>query len=153
MAASEWIQELRLAEQKSKEDQRIADELRLRNDRMLCAKASQAWEALREQLKSDCAELSDRCEVTTDASGHLILSGKRLPLRCVGMTLNLDGHFIRAAKSYSEDGIIRHGDSIERIRMELQSDDSILFVGDRRKMRTVSDLSCYLVKYAINAAD
>lgn len=144
-----WIDELKRQDLDALEQSRVDAELKVRDERMFRAAAPDYWSGLVAQLKADCAELG-RCRTTIESDVSVTLEGTEgSPIRTLAIQFMLDGHAIRIAHSHSNDGMSIHSDGVEKIRLELQSDDSIAFVTGIETYRIVTEVSRYLIMRAI----
>jgi hypothetical protein len=150
---SEWAKNLRMADQIQRDSEKIKNELRASDQKMFLAKAPEYWQAILEQLKADCGELDDRCYIVSQFQNQIVIRGRSVPIRTVGLTFNIDGHFIKLVKTYSNDGADENKGGIERIYVKLQPDELIAFVGEFGTICTVQDLVPYLMRYITHPND
>lgn len=140
-----WIDEIKKSEKATAEDERIKAELKLRNDRVLQAKAPDSYDALVSRLKADCSELEDRCKFS-EVADIVRLTGNESPILRSAIKFMSVGHFVRVARSYSNNGITEVSSGVENLRMALLDDDSVAFITEQGdEYRLVSDVSRYLI--------
>jgi len=140
-----WIEDFKKVKQEEAQRQSDRDAVRLLDERMFSAKAPEAWDALVDQLRMDCAQLSADCSFSKRADGAITVQSKQSPFYTVQLRFVPEGHFIRVAKSYSpDDGMTASSDGAEKITLKLES-GSLVFFTLSGEHRLVPEVSEYLI--------
>jgi hypothetical protein len=122
---SDWIDKMKSSDERNSQFNREQAASRLHKAKMISAKAPQVWEILIGQIKADSEKLNETFPDDVSRQCDFIqrdldytLQNRKLPIRILGLSLNLEGHQINMREA------TRH--SIE-YQPELKPESPVLF--------------------------
>lgn len=106
---SSWVEVFKQQEEEQQRAVANSNAIRLRNARMVRARAPALWMVLIAEIEADLKRLMDAFPNDLGKQGDLIrrgdsyiIQGKRLPISIVKLTLNLDGSCIDIAQALKQ---------------------------------------------------
>jgi hypothetical protein len=157
----DWIDDLDEQESGKSADERRRQDIRLHDERIVCAKAPEFWKALLESVRADCLKLQSRypdrlnrqAQVVQERDNHFVLEGKLLPIRSVALDLNVGGHFIRSVKNVKDEFNQGPQPTTEQINIRVEPPTSLVLESQDGEFRTIQDFARHLFGFVLDLPD
>jgi hypothetical protein len=155
VAMSDWIERMKIQDEKQDSEKQLQDSLRLHNARIIRAKGGSLWDAVVEQIRADSEKLKTafphdstrQCELIARGDTHTLTS-RKLPFKIMEMTLNLDGLCVDIQEASKHDrfdqSILSPKDPIKFVVLE---HEEVEFEWKGSRYRQPSALAEYLIRY------